>query len=372
MGCSLLDSGGPASAWLYSTAVMPLARLLDAETAHHLAVAAARLRLTPSQHDADPAVLRTRLWGRTLPNPLGLAAGFDKDGEAVGGLLRLGFALVEVGSVTPLPQEGNARPRVFRLEADRGVINRYGFNSAGHAACAAHLEGRARLADRLVGVNLGKNKLSADAAADYVAGVRELGRHADYLVVNVSSPNTPGLRALQGKEELRQLLRAVRAAVDALPQPPPPLVLKIAPDLTEAERADIASVALSERVDGLIVSNTTVSREGLQSAARGEVGGLSGAPLFALSTRVLADMYKRTGGKLTLIGAGGVGSGKEAYAKIRAGASAVQLYTALAYEGPPLVARVKRELAELLEADGFESVEQAVGADHWQRPTRPR
>lgn len=364
---SALDVDGPAAGWLYKTVFMPTVRLLDAESAHRFAVLAARFGLTPRQRQPDAQVLNTKLWGRSIANPIGLAAGFDKDAEAVDGMLGIGFGFVEVGSVTPKPQPGNPKPRVFRLPEDRAVINRYGFNSAGHSAAAANLSGSTRLngkcGNHLVGVNLGKNKLATDAVADYVEGVRALGPLSDYLVVNVSSPNTPGLRALQQKDELVLLLRGVRQAVDALGAPSPPLVLKIAPDLTEQQRADIADVALSEGVDGLIISNTTIGRVGLTSPSKIEEGGLSGAPLFELSTQVLSDLYRRTGGKITLIGVGGVSSGKEAYAKIRAGASAVQLYTALIYEGPPLVSRIKRELAELLEADGFISVDQAVGVD---------
>lgn len=372
-GVSFLDNDGALAAGIFQRAIMPSLRYLDAETAHRIGVLSARFGMMPSQWREDSVVLRTKLWGKSVCNPVGLAAGFDKDGEAIDGLFRVGFGIVEVGSITPLAQPGNPKPRVFRLLEDRAVINRYGFNSCGHAHAASHIEASAHVKqhkdNRLLGINLGKNKLSTDAAADYVEGVRALGRYADYLVVNVSSPNTPGLRSLQQKEELSHLLRTVRTAVDALDSPRPPLVLKIAPDLTKTQRADIAAVALSEGVDGLIISNTTVSREGLKSAAKDEEGGLSGAPLFETSTQVLADMYKRTGGKIPIIGAGGVSSGKEAYAKIRAGASAVQVYTALVYEGPPLVARIKRELADLLVADGFQSAEEAVGAAHWQPPS---
>ena len=371
-GASKLDCEGDASALLYRAVVMPALRAVDAEMAHRAAVLAARFGLAPSQRSADDAVLRTVLWGREVVNPIGLAAGFDKDGEAVGSLMGVGFGLVEVGSVTPLPQPGNPKPRVFRLVEDRAVINRYGFNSCGHAGAAAHLaawrDGEARGGGKLLGVNLGKNKTSPSAADDYAAGVRALGGYADYIVVNVSSPNTPGLRDLQESKSLRALLRAVRAEVDALPAsgaPRPPLVLKIAPDLTEASRRDIAKLALAEKVDGLLISNTTVGRpETLSAAAAAEAGGLSGAPLLDASTELLSDMYSRTGGKLTLIGAGGVSSGADAYRKIRAGASAVQLYSSLVYGGPPLVPRIKRELAALLEADGYTCVADAVGADH--------
>ena len=375
VGSSMLECEGEAAATLYSQGVMPAIRLVDAELAHRVAILASKYKVTPRQRAPDPDVLKTALWGKEVDNPIGLAAGFDKDGEAMAGLMGVGFGLVEVGSVTPKPQPGNPKPRVFRLPEDGAVINRYGFNSCGHAAAAENLAGFRNFRDsskefsgRFLGVNLGKNKTSEDAAADYAAGVRELAQYADYLVVNVSSPNTPGLRALQEREQLRSLLRAVRKEMNALPKStrrttPLPLVLKVAPDLSDSQRADIAAVVLDERIDGLIVSNTTISREGLKGAAKGEAGGLSGKPLFEASTAVLADFYKRTKGKVTLIGAGGVSSGADAYAKIKAGASVVQLYTALAYDGPPLVPKIKRELAELLKADGYKSVKDAVGAD---------
>ncbi len=281
------------------------------------------------------------LWGRRFPNPLGLAAGFDKDAEAVDGLLGLGFGFVEIGSVTPLPQPGNDKPRVFRLPEARAVINRYGFNSEGLEAAAARLLARRRAADvaaagdagaaprGLLGVNLGKNKTSPDAGADYAAGVTALARFADYLVVNVSSPNTPGLRALQGRKELDALLRSVlqaRAALDWGGRPPPPLLLKIAPDLTAADLADVAAVAVARGVDGIICTNTTLARPPqVASLPHGlETGGLSGAPLMGPSTEVLRELYRLTKGRVPLVGAGGVCSGADAYAKIRAGASLVQ------------------------------------------------
>jgi dihydroorotate dehydrogenase len=312
---------------------------------------------------ADDPILETRLWGRRFPNPIGMAAGYDKNAEAYRALLRLGFGFAEVGSVTPRPQPGNPKPRLFRLTEDRAVINRMGFNNDGVDAVARRLESRGRLAGPL-GINLGKNKDSADAAADYVRGVQVLARHADYLVVNVSSPNTPGLRALQGREPLAALIEAVqRARREAVPEAPPPLLVKIAPDLQPEDRQDIAAVALESGIDGLIVSNTTIARPpGLRSRYRSEVGGLSGVPLFQPSTELLAEMYRLTHGRLALVGVGGVASGADAYAKIRAGASLVQLYSALVYEGPGLVGRIKRELAQALRRDGFSSVAQAVGA----------
>ncbi|NWQ78961.1 PYRD dehydrogenase, partial [Columbina picui] len=337
-----------------------------------------------------------RVLGQRFRNPVGLAAGFDKQGEAVDGLYKMGFGFVEVGTVTPQPQEGNARPRVFRLVEDEAIINRYGFNSHGHAAVERRLRARHETQLRLtgagmpLGVNLGKNKSSTDAAADYVAGVRMLGPLADYLVVNVSSPNTPGLRDLQGKAELRDLLTKVLVERDALPGERRPAVLvKIAPDLTMQDKQDIASVICELGVDGLIVSNTTVSRpNSLRSPQRTEPGGLSGKPLRELSTQTIREMYSLTqgrgragggacagvthavltarapAGRVPIIGVGGVSSGRDALEKIRAGASLVQMYTALVYRGPPVVGAVKRELEQLLREQGFQNVMEAVGADH--------
>jgi len=348
-------------AWLGS-----VLRVLPAEAAHRLTIRALATGLVASPYDVDDPVLETRLWGLRFPNPIGLAAGFDKDAEVFMPMLRLGFGFVEVGSVTPRPQPGNPRPRVFRLPEDRAVINRLGFNSAGLAAAVTKLRRRIPARTGIVGVNLGKNRDSADADADYAAGAAAVAALADYIVVNVSSPNTPGLRALQEASALRALLGAVRAACrDAMPDRPPPLLVKIAPDLVPADRAAIAQVAVEGGVDGLIVGNTTTSRPpGLRGRAAGESGGLSGRPLFALSTEVLRDMHRLTGGRVPLVGVGGVGSGADAYAKIRAGASLVQLYTALIYEGPGLIGRIKRDLAARLHADGFASVADAVGADH--------
>ncbi len=341
-------------------------RLLPPEAAHRLilrALAAGVVR--PGPATADDPVLATSLWGLSFPNPVGLAAGFDKDAEVHQAMLGLGFGFVEVGSVTPRPQPGNPRPRIFRLPADAAVINRLGFNSRGHANAAANLSRRDR-GRGIVGVNLGKNRDSADAPADYAAGVAALAPLADYIVINVSSPNTPGLRRLQNPELLAQLVSrvdAVRRATFA--ERPPPLLLKIAPDLGAEERADIAAVALASGVDGLVVGNTTVARPaGLQSRHAGEAGGLSGRPLFEPSTGMLRDLYRRTGGRLPLVGVGGIAGGADAYAKIRAGASLVQLYTALIYRGPALVARIKRQLADCLRRDGFATISAAVGADH--------
>jgi dihydroorotate dehydrogenase len=346
--------------------LFPVLERMDAERAHGLAIKALKLGLVPGRGGGpDPTSLRQTVFGLTFANPVGLAAGFDKNGEVVTPMLGLGFGFVEVGTVTPLPQPGNPKPRLFRLTRDRAVINRMGFNNNGAAAMAARLRKRMPVERRgILGINLGKNKDQTDAAADYVAGVAQLGPMADYLVINVSSPNTPGLRALQERTRLAELIARVLAARNALDRRPP-LLLKIAPDLLEEERADIAHVALDSGLDGLIVSNTTIARPaGLDPRYAGETGGLSGRPLFQPSTALLGDIYRRTGGRLPIIGVGGIASGAEAYAKIRAGASLVQLYSALVFEGPGLVSRIKNELAALLMRDGFASVAAAVGADH--------
>lgn len=343
--------------------VRPFLFQLDAETAHGLAIRALVNGWVPSPSGSDPEILRTVIWGRSFANPIGLAAGFDKNAEVPDAVLAMGFGFTEVGSVTPRPQAGNPKPRLFRLPEDRAVVNRMGFNNDGLAPVAERLRARAGR-DGIVGVNLGKNKESPSATDDYVAGIETLGPFADYLVVNVSSPNTPGLRALQGKAPLRDLLTAVRDAVGRLERSTkPPLLLKVAPDLTDEDKADIAEVALETAIDGLIATNTTIERPAsLRGRARAETGGLSGRPLLEPSTRVLADFHRLTGGKLPLVGVGGVATGADAYAKIRAGASLVQLYTGLVYGGPGLVGRIKRELADLLRRDGFETVADAVGA----------
>jgi dihydroorotate dehydrogenase len=348
-----------------ATLIMPLLRLLPAETAHGVTLALLQSGLMPAADGTD-AILATRLWGRDFANPLGLAAGFDKNAAVPDAMLRLGFGFVEIGSVTPRPQAGNPRPRLFRLTADRAVINRMGFNNDGLDRVAARLAARRADPRRrgIVGANLGKNKDSSDAAADYVSGALRLAPLADYLVINVSSPNTPGLRTLQDRAPLQELIGAVQAALAGLAAAPP-LLLKIAPDLSPEDAADIAAVALAARLDGLIVSNTTLARPPeLISAAAAEAGGLSGAPLFDASTDLLARIYRLTGGRLPLIGVGGIGSAAQAYAKIRAGASLLQLYSALVYRGPALIGEILTGLAALLRRDGYGSLDAAVGADH--------
>ncbi|PWC34188.1 quinone-dependent dihydroorotate dehydrogenase [Azospirillum sp. TSO35-2] len=347
----------------------PLLFRFDPEVAHGLTIRALKAGVIPAGRGVDDPVLHTRVWGLDFTNPVGLAAGFDKNAEVVDATLKLGFGFVEPGSVTPRPQPGNPRPRLFRLVEQRAVINRMGFNNEGLEAFAQRLERRrdaARRAPGVVGANLGKNKDTVDAADDYVIGVRRLAPLVDYLAVNVSSPNTPGLRALQGREPLRALLdRVLEARAACGLSRNPPVLLKIAPDLTVEDKSDIAAVALESGIDGLIVSNTTIARpDEIPQALRGEAGGLSGRPLFAPSTSVLREIYALTNGKLPIIGVGGISSGADAYAKIRAGASLVQFYSAMVYAGPALIHRMRRDLAELLRRDGFKSVGEAVGADH--------
>lgn len=337
-----------------------LLRRLDPEAAHGLALRALKLGLGGAAGAADDPILATRLCGLALPNPVGLAAGFDKDAETVGPLLRAGFGFVECGSVTPLPQPGNPRPRLFRLAEDRAVINRMGFNNRGLEAFAARLA--AARPPGVVGANLGANKDAADRTADYVTGLKRLWGLADYFTVNVSSPNTPGLRALQSADALDELLGRLAEARAGL-EGRAPILLKVAPDLDEAEVPTIVAACARHGMDGLIVSNTTLDRPaGLRSARRAEAGGLSGAPLFEKATRVLGWFHAANGPGLALVGVGGIASGADAYAKIRAGACAVQLYSALVYAGPGLVGAIKRDLAARLRADGFASLEAAIGA----------
>ncbi len=351
---------------------LPLMRLLPPEAAHRASLRALGAGLAPRTPATDPADLAVRLWRRNLPNPVGLAAGFDKDAEVVDAMLGFGFGLVEVGTITPRPQAGNPKPRVFRLSEDRAVINRLGFNSNGLEAAARRLAQR-RGKGGIVGANIGKNRDTQDDVGDYVEGVRVLAPLADYLTINISSPNTPGLRNLQRKSAVTRLIgQLMEARGRAAPRNPPPLLVKIAPDLTADERSDLAEAALSSGIDGLIVANTTVARPAtLASRFAHEPGGLSGAPLFAPSTALLAEMYRLTSGKIPLIGVGGISSGADAYKKIRAGASLVQLYTALVFHGPGLVQRIKRELLDLLARDGFTSISAAVGADAHLPSTTP-
>lgn len=339
-----------------------LLRRLPAEPAHRATIALLKAGgAVLSTAPADDPKLAIRLFGQLFPNPLGLAAGFDKNAEVPNVMLKLGFGFVECGTVTPKPQPGNPRPRMFRLVEDRAVINRLGFNNAGMESAARRLGTRRRVG--ITGINIGANKDSVDRIADYRQTFARLSPLADYVTVNISSPNTPGLRGLQNRDELEKLLAVVteervRAGSTI------PLLLKIAPDLDEHALDDIAAAVLASGIEGVIVSNTTLVRPAtLKSPNAKESGGLSGAPLFVPSTAILKAMRQRVGDQIVLIGVGGISSGADAYAKIRAGASLVQLYTAMAYEGPSLITHIKRELSALLVRDGFARMADAVGVD---------
>ncbi|WP_395004292.1 quinone-dependent dihydroorotate dehydrogenase [Cypionkella sp.] len=337
----------------------------DPERAHGLSLKALGAGLVPLSGVPTSSRLACDLAGLALPNPVGLAAGFDKNAEVIGPLCRAGFGFVEVGAATPRPQPGNPQPRVFRLTQDRAVINRFGFNNQGAVAIAARLALHKR-GTVPVGLNLGANKDSADRAADFADVLAVCGPFVDFATVNVSSPNTEKLRDLQGRAALTALLGGVMQTRDDLVRKIP-IFLKIAPDLTSDELAEIAEVALAAGIAGIIATNTTLSRDGLQSPQRDQAGGLSGAPLFEKSTRVLAQLSRLTDGKLPLVGVGGISSADQAYAKIRAGASAVQLYSALVYQGLSLVSDIALGLDHLLARDGYSSLTQAVGTgrDAW-------
>lgn len=334
----------------------PMLFALPPETAHELVIRALSLGLVPAQPKVSDARLNVRLAGMNLPNPIGLAAGFDKNAAALGHIFTQGFGFAEVGTITPKPQAGNPKPRVFRLKDHEAVINRLGFNNEGLSAAAAQL---ARPQHGIVGANIGKNKDSNDAVADYVAGLKGVLALADYVTVNISSPNTAGLRDLQQKDALSDLLDAL-LETRASHASSTPLFVKIAPDMDERQLEDVVALAMQKGISGLIISNTTLARP---DGIRQEAGGLSGRPLFAPSTQLLRTAYRISEGKLPLIGVGGIASAEDAYAKIRAGASAVQLYTALIYQGFDLVTRIKLGLLERLERDGFSSISEAIGKE---------
>jgi len=346
-----------------ASALMPLMRGMDPERAHRAALRALTLGLAGRDTTPDDPVLATRVLGLDFRNPVGLAAGFDKDAVAVRPLMRLGFGFVEPGTVTPRPQDGNPRPRLFRLPEDAAVINRMGMNNQGIAAFVARLAALPRPLPAVLGANIGINKEGADPERDYPALYAAVAPHADYVTVNVSSPNTPGLRDLQGEARLASILAAIAGARAAAARQPPVLV-KIAPDLADEAVPALVETCVANGVAGLIVSNTTVARPAtLRSGHRGETGGLSGAPLFEPSTALLRRVHGLAAGRLTLIGCGGIATAEQAYSKIRAGASLVQFYAAFAYAGPAMVPHLKRNLATLLRRDGFRHVHEAVGAD---------
>ncbi|WP_299076549.1 quinone-dependent dihydroorotate dehydrogenase [uncultured Ruegeria sp.] len=332
---------------------------LDPETAHAISIKALKAGLAPAPGPVTSPRLRTQVAGLNLPNPVGLAAGFDKNGEVLGPLSQAGFGFIEVGAVTPRPQPGNPKPRLFRLTEHKAAINRFGFNNDGMQVMAQRLANRTKNA--VIGLNLGANKDSDDRPGDFAKVLAHCAAHLDFATVNVSSPNTEKLRDLQGKAALSALLSGVIETRDTLPQPIP-VFLKVAPDLTPAELQDIAEVARETGVDGVIATNTTLSRDGLRSAHKGEAGGLSGAPLFEKSTRVVAQLSELTNGSIPLIGVGGISTAEQAYAKICAGASAVQFYTAMVYGGLSLASDIAQGLDQLLARDGFETVAQAVGS----------
>lgn len=341
--------------------IRPLLFRLDGERAHRLTIRLLALR-TGTGFTPGPGwtpTLETKVAGLTFRNPVGLAAGFDKDAEVFGQSLGLGFGFVEVGTLTPRPQDGNAKPRLFRLVEDRAVINRMGFNNQGEAAAVERLARRLP-SEGVVGVNIGANKDSADRIADYVAGVRLMSPVADYLTINISSPNTPGLRQLQDEGALTALLSAIRQARNP---GGPPVFLKVAPDLGDREPKQIVRAALDHQIDAIIVANTTISRPQLKSRYADQTGGLSGAPLKALALHALRSFWRESGGKIPLIGVGGIASADDAWERIRAGASLVQLYSALVYEGPGLARRIARDLAQRLEREGFANIGELVGTE---------
>jgi len=342
-----------------SRVVMPLMRWIDPELAHRISIAALASGFVGGAPAADDVRLETTLFGRRLSNPIGLAAGFDKNAVAIDGLAQLGFGFLETGTVTPRPQEGNSRPRLFRLVEDRAVVNRMGFNNAGLNAYVGKL--RAKPAGILpVGANVGINKDGSDPLRDYPLLVKAVAPHADYVVINVSSPNTPGLRDLQAEDRLRAILQGIAVAIPGRP----PLLVKLAPDLSVDAVERLVEACVAEGVDGLIISNTTISRPtNLKSRNAVQTGGLSGAPLFGPSTDMLRRVARLAGDRLVLIGVGGVFSGEDILAKLRAGASAVQIYTSFAYDGPMLLPRLKGELLQALDRHGFANVTAAIGAD---------
>ena len=357
--------------------------LLEPEDAHRYSIWLAKHGFCPKDRSKDEPSLKVSIWGKSLSNPVGLAAGYDKHAEAIDAILDIGFGAVEVGSVTPVPQEGNAKPRMFRLPLDKAVINRYGFNSDGHAAVLQRLQKRimrhfsnsAELGDgtrrsltesQLLGVNLGKNKTSPAASnRDYLDGIEQLGPYADYLVINISSPNTPGLRSLQRREPIKRLLQEAKQSRDALLGNKPPLVVKISPDLSDQEIQDIAAVVSDVGIDGVIISNTTVTRPSLQSnkSLANEFGGLSGVPLKPLALHVVAQFYKETKGLIPIIGCGGIASGNDAVEFAKAGATLVQIYTSLGYKGPGIVHDIKTQVAEILKKEN-KTWQQIIGLNH--------
>lgn len=343
----------------------PFLYMFSAETAHNMAIFALKNKLVPSSKKASSDLLKVKLFGLQFLSPVGMAAGFDKNGDAIEGLFGQGFGFVEVGTATPKPQSGNAKPRLFRLNEDEAIINRFGFNNKGADYFVQNL--KSAKGSGILGANIGKNKTSESAVDDYLFMMEKVYGFSDYITINISSPNTPGLRDLQNKDELEEFLSEILLRKDKLKAESGkniPILLKLAPDTDENQRHDISQVLLRQKIDGIIISNTTIGqRDVLKSAYANETGGLSGKPLFNMSTKMVADMYKLTGGNIPIIGVGGISSAEDAYAKIRAGASLVQVYSALIYQGFKLVQDINEGLINLLQKDGYSNVSEAVGAD---------
>lgn len=345
----------------------PIFHAMDPETAHRAGICAMKRGIHPQYHPVEDPRLKVTLWERQFPNPVGLAAGFDKNAEVIGPMLKMGFGFVEVGTVTPKPQEGNPRPRVFRNPENEAVINRMGFPNKGLEEFKTNIEKFLEERPRpsgLVGINIGMNKNQKDPAKDYCRLLRHLGSYGDYFTINISSPNTPGLRNLQERDNLMELFGAIkeerRKRCDKTF--PPPLLVKLAPDLTQQQQEELAQTAIDAEIDGLILTNTTLERpDFLPEKFRSETGGLSGKVLTDKSNEITRNFYELTKGKIPIIGVGGISSGKDAYDRIKAGASLIQLYSALVYHGPELANRINEELLELLTKDGLKNVAEAVG-----------
>ena len=351
---------------IYS-ALLPVLRLLPPEAAHNLTIRFLALGFGPIDRTISDPVLATEVWDLEFSNPLGLSAGFDKGAQVPDAMMRAGFGFAEAGTVTPLPQPGNSKPRMFRLSRDKAAINRLGINSQGLGPYVRRISRRGRSTGPF-GANMGSNKTTDDTAADYEIGIEAVASYVDYLVCNISCPNVTGHSATQERTKLAEIIeRSLQARARAVPHKSktPPVIIKISPDLDDAQRADIAALILESDIDGMTVSNTTVQRPShMADRQKGVAGGLSGAPLFPVALEMVSDMYSRTNGNVPIIGCGGVASGDDAYRMIRAGASLVQLYTALIFHGPALIPKIKTDLAEKLKKDGFSSVSEAVGADH--------
>lgn len=349
--------------------VKPAIFKIDPETAHGMTIKALKTGLIKSCKNIESERLEQHIFGEDFINPVGLSAGFDKNAEVIAPILKLGFGFTEVGTVTPNPQGGNPRPRIFRHPGSESVINRMGFPNGGLRVFKPNVEkflGDTPRPKGVIGINIGMNKIQTNPASDYCALIKELAKQADYLTVNISSPNTPGLRNLQEKEPLTDLIKAMKKAMHLVcPDHPPAILIKLAPDLDEQQQEEIAQTLMENQIDGVILSNTTLDRpETLPQKFRDEKGGLSGAPVRDKSTQIIRNFYKLTNGKLPIIGVGGISNARHAYDKIKAGASLVQLYTGMIYQGPEIANNINKGLLQLLDYDGFDHISEAIGADH--------